>query len=71
MSVHVEEYRGYRVAIYSRNDHHAVITAPGGNAAMDFGIYWPRSTVVEGAAICLERAMALIDELTESVSEDR
>lgn len=67
MPVQVEEYRGYRVAIYSRNDHYAVITAPGGNAAMDFGIYWPRSTVVEGAAICLERAMALID----GVSDDR
>jgi hypothetical protein len=70
MPVYVEEYRGYRVAIYSQHDHHAVITAPGGNAAMDFGIYWPRSTVVEGAAICLERAMALIEELTESVGDD-
>lgn len=71
MPIHVKEYRGYRVAICSRNDHHAVITAPGGHAAMDFGIYWPRSTAGEGAAICLERAIALIDELAASVSEGR
>jgi hypothetical protein len=69
-SSHVEEYKGYRLAIYSPNDHYAVITAPGSNAAMDFGIRWPRSTVVEGAEKCLERAKALIDELTVDVGNE-
>jgi hypothetical protein len=64
MPNHVEEFKGYRIAIYSPLDHYAVITPPGGNAVMDFGARRPVATVAEGYAVCLDRAKALVVELT-------
>ncbi|TDK38767.1 hypothetical protein E2F50_01030 [Rhizobium deserti] len=64
MPNHVEEFKGYRIAIYSLLDHCAVITPPGGNAVMDFGAHRPVATVAEGYTVCLDRAKALVDELT-------
>ncbi len=64
MPAHVEEYRGYRIAIYSPGDHYAVMTPPGSNSVMDLRDRIPRSTAAEGRELCLERAKALVDELT-------
>jgi hypothetical protein len=61
MPARIEEYKGYRIAIYSPMDNYAVITAPGENAVIDFGPATPRSSVVEGPIVCLERAKAAID----------
>jgi hypothetical protein len=69
MPNHVEEFKGYRIAIYSPLDHYAVITPPGGNAVIDFGARQPVATVAEGYAVCLDRAKALIDELTAEAGD--
>jgi hypothetical protein len=61
---YVEEFKGYRIAIYSPLDHYAVITPPGGNAVIDFGDRRPTATASEGMAVCLERAKSLLDQLT-------
>ena len=53
MPAHVEEYRGYRIAIYSPGDHYAVMTPPGSNAVMNLGARIPRATAIEGADVCL------------------
>jgi hypothetical protein len=66
---HVEQYKGYRIAIYSALAHHAVITPPGSNAVMDFRDRRPTSTAAEGYKVCLERAKLLIDELTMEVGD--
>jgi hypothetical protein len=63
MPKHQEEYKGYRIVIYSPLDHKAVIMPPGRNAVMDFGDRQPSATVVEGLEVCLQRAKSLIDEL--------
>lgn len=60
----VHEYKGYRIAIYSPSSHFAVITAPGSNQLIDLQEKQPRSTVVEGPLVCLDRAEALVDALT-------
>jgi hypothetical protein len=59
----VREFNGYRISIYSPNDHYAVITGPGSNAVIDLKENQPRSTVVEGASVCLSRAEELIKTL--------
>ena len=69
MPKRVEEYKGYRIAIYSPQDHYTVVTAPGRNAVIDFLSRRPTSTAQEGVEACLQRAMALIDKLTVDVSE--
>ena len=69
MPKYQEEYKGYRIVVYSPGSNYAVITPPGGNAVIDFGSRQPRSTIVEGVAVCVERAQALIDELAAEVSE--
>jgi len=56
----VRESHGFRISIYSPNDHFAVITAPGSNAVIDLKQNQPQSTVVEGAYVCLDRAEKLI-----------
>lgn len=66
MPSHVESYRDYRVAVYSPGGHFAVITAPGSNAVLDLKDRQPRSTVVEGADICLARAKTVVDRRIES-----
>jgi len=65
MPATVREYKGYRIAIYSPSSHFAVITAPGSNRVIDFRKRQPRSTVVEGPLVCLDRAEALVDALIE------
>jgi hypothetical protein len=60
----VREFAGYRISIYSPNDHFAVITGPGSNAVIDLKQNQPRSTVVEGASVCLDRAEKLIKTLS-------
>jgi len=60
----VRDFNGYRISIYSPNDHFAVITGPGSNAVIDWRENQPRSTVVEGAAVCLDRAEKLIKTLS-------
>lgn len=62
MPAYLEEYKGYRITIYSPNDHYAVVTPPGSNAIMDFGDRQPRAKATEGLQVCLDRAKALIDE---------
>jgi len=59
----VREFSGYRISIYSPNDHFAVITGPGSNAVIELKENQPRSTVVEGAYLCLNRAEELIKTL--------
>jgi hypothetical protein len=61
---YVEQFKGYRISIYSPNDHYAVITPPGSNAALDFGERRPQASVVEGLEACLGRARASIEALT-------
>ncbi|SFB61764.1 hypothetical protein SAMN03159496_05898 [Rhizobium sp. NFR07] len=63
MPATVHEYKGYRVAIYSPSSHFAVITGPGSNRVIDLQEKQPRSTVVEGPLVCLDRAKALVDAL--------
>lgn len=63
MPATVREYKGYRIAIYSPNLHFAVITGPGSNRVIDFQENQPRSTVVEGPLVCLDRAESLVDAL--------
>jgi hypothetical protein len=65
----VDHHRGYRIAIYSPNDHYAVITPPGSNAVLQLGEQVPRATVVEGLATCLERARQLIGGLVQGSTE--
>ncbi|WP_105430247.1 hypothetical protein [Neorhizobium sp. T6_25] len=65
----VDHHRGYRIAIYSPNDHYAVITPPGGNAVLQLREQVPRATLVEGLATCLERARQLIDGLVQGSTE--
>jgi len=65
MSSMVREYHQYRIAIYSPSDHFAVVTPPGGNSVIDFKGRQARSSVVEGPLVCLDRAQALIDGLTD------
>ena len=65
----VGHHRGYRIAIYSPNDHYAVVTSPGSNAVLQLGEQVPRATVVEGLATCLERARQLIDGLVQGSTE--
>jgi len=65
----VESYKGYRIAVYSPLGYYAVVTPPGGNAVIHFGNRRPTATIVEGADICLERAKALVDGLTDQVGE--
>lgn len=64
----VRDFEGYRIAIYSPLGHFAVVTPPGSNRVVDLGERQPRSTVVEGPLVCLERAERLVAEL---VSETR
>ncbi len=64
----VREFKGYRIAIYSPNDHFAVICPPGSNRVIDFKERQPRATVVEGPLVCLERAQALVESLPMDVS---
>ncbi|TWF43354.1 hypothetical protein [Neorhizobium alkalisoli] len=59
----LHEYKGYRRAIYSPNDHFAVICPPGSNRVIDLKERQPRATVVEGPLVCLERAQALVEGL--------
>ncbi|MNI37778.1 hypothetical protein D3C73_918920 [compost metagenome] len=66
MPSHVETYHDYRIAIYSPAGHFAVISPPGRNAVLGLGARQPRSTVVEGVDVCLDRAKALVDGLSES-----
>lgn len=63
MPAMVREYKGYRIAIYSPSSHFAVITAPGSNRVLDLQEKQPRSTVVEGPLVCLDRAKAVVDHL--------
>ncbi len=63
MPAMVREYKGYRVAIYSPSSHFAVITPPGSNRFIDLQEKQPRSTVVEGPLVCLDRAEAVVDAL--------
>ncbi|MFP3546948.1 hypothetical protein SB748_26320 [Rhizobium sp. SIMBA_035] len=63
MPAMVREYKGYRIAIYSPCSHFAVITGPGCNRVLDFQEKQPRSIVVEGPLVCLDRAEALVDDL--------
>jgi hypothetical protein len=60
----VREFNGYRISIYSPNDHFAVITRAGSNAVIELKEKQPRSTVVEGASVCLSRAERLIATLS-------
>ncbi len=68
MPAMVREYKGYRIAIYSPSSHFAVITAPGSNRVLDLQEKQPRSTVVEGPLVCMDRAKALVDDL---IAEER
>jgi hypothetical protein len=61
----VREFKGHRIAVYSPSSHFAVITAPGSNRVVDLQEKQPRSTVVEGPLVCLDRAEALVDALIE------
>jgi hypothetical protein len=61
----VTYHQGYRIAVYSPNDHFAVITAPGSNAVLQLGDRSPRATIVEGSTVCLDRALKLIEELSQ------
>jgi len=63
MASSIEYHIDYRIAIYSPGGHFAVITPPGSNAVINLGPKQPKSTVVEGAAVCLQRARAIIDAL--------
>ncbi len=63
MPAMVREYKGYRVAIYSPSSHFAVITAPGSNRVLDLQEKQPRSTVIGGPLVCLDRAKGLVDDL--------
>lgn len=63
MPANVEQYKGYRIAIYSPGEHFAVVTPPGGNAVIDFVHGRPEASRLEGAEVCLERAKAAIDGL--------
>lgn len=63
MPAMVREYKGYRIAIYSPSSQFAVITAPGSNRVIDLQEKQPRSTVVEGPLVCLDRAETLVDAL--------
>ncbi len=56
MPKRVEEYKGYRIAIYTPQDHYAVVTAPGRNAVIDFRSRRPTSTSQEGADACVHPA---------------
>ena len=47
------------------NDHFAVITPSGSKRVIDFKQAQPRSKVVEGAAVCLDRSKDLVDALPE------
>jgi hypothetical protein len=63
MPAFLREFKGYRIAIYSPSSHFAVVTAPGSNRVLDLKEKEPRSTVVEGPLVCLDRAKALVDDL--------
>ena len=63
MPAMVRDYKGYRIAIYSPSSHFAVITGPGSNRVLDFQEKQPRSTVVEGPLVCLDRAESSVDAL--------
>lgn len=62
------ESDGYRIAIYSPGGHFAVITAPASNRVLDLKEKQPRSTVVEGPLVCLQRAEALVRILAETAA---
>jgi len=47
------------------NDHFAVITPSGSKRVIDFKQVQPRSKVVEGAAVWLDRPKDLVDVLPE------
>ncbi len=63
MPAMVREYNGYRIAIYSPSSHFALITAPGSNRVLDLQEKQPRSTVVEGPLVCMDRAKTLVEDL--------
>lgn len=63
MASTVAYYREYRIAIYSPGGHFAVITPPRSNAVINFGSKRPKSSVVEGPEICIQRAKIMIDDM--------
>ncbi|PWE54426.1 hypothetical protein DEM27_20160 [Metarhizobium album] len=66
----VREFEGYRIAIYSPGGHFAVITAPANNRVLDLKEKQPRSTVVEGPLVCLQRAEALVQILAQTAAAE-
>jgi hypothetical protein len=47
------------------NDHFAAVTRPGSDRVIDVKQAQPRSKVVEGALVCLDRSKVLVDALPE------